>query len=239
MNSMYSTFNVAYLGFIANDTEVGYYTTANKLLLVIMTFFTTVTSVLVPRISNVLSSNTTNGMMQAKELINKAINALLLFVIPLIILVAYFSKSIISIMAGTGYEGAILPLQIMAPLFFLIGYDQIIVLQTLLPLNKDKIILRNSSLAAAVGITANILLVPKFGSIGSAMVLILAEMVVLTTSQYSVKNYLGLSFPYVNLVKNAIIMSPLSLICYGIKVSFILKYSRLLYAVYCASHTFL
>ena len=217
MNSMYSTFNVAYLGFIANDTEVGYYTTANKLLLVIMTFFTTVTSVLVPRISNVLSSNTTNGMMQAKELINKAINALLLFVIPLIILVAYFSKSIISIMAGTGYEGAILPLQIMAPLFFLIGYDQIIVLQTLLPLNKDKIILRNSSLAAAVGITANILLVPKFGSIGSAMVLILAEMVVLTTSQYSVKKYLGLSFPYVNLVKNAIIMSPLSLICYGIK----------------------
>ena len=133
MNSMYSTFNVAYLGFIANDTEVGYYTTANKLLLVIMTFFTTVTSVLVPRISNVLSSNTTNGMMQAKELINKAINALLLFVIPLIILVAYFSKSIISIMAGTGYEGAILPLQIMAPLFFLIGYDQIIVLQTQIP----------------------------------------------------------------------------------------------------------
>lgn len=127
-------------------------------------------------------------MMQAKELINKAINALLLFVIPLIILVVYFSKSIISIMAGTGYEGAILPLQIMAPLFFLIGYDQIIVLQTLLPLNKDKIILRNSSLAAAVGITTNILLVPKFGSIGSAMVLILAEMVVLTTSQYSVKS---------------------------------------------------
>ena len=75
----------------------------------------------------------------------------------------------------------------------------------------------NSSLAAAVGITANVLLVPKFGSIGSAIVLILAEMVVLTTSQYSVKNYLGLSFPYVNLVKNAIIMSPLSLICYGIK----------------------
>ena len=59
------------------------------------------------------------GMMQAKELINKAINALLLFVIPLIILVVYFSKSIISIMAGTGYEGAILPLQNYGTIIFL------------------------------------------------------------------------------------------------------------------------
>lgn len=217
MNSMYSTFNVAYLGFVTNDAEVGYYTTANKLLLVIMTLFTTVTSVLLPRISNVLSSGTTNSMNQAKELINKAINALLLFAVPLIIFVLFFSKTIIAIMAGRGYENAIFLLQIMAPLFFLIGYDQIIVLQTLLPLNKDVIILRNSTMAAVIGIISNVILVHKLGSIGSAIVLILAEMMVLITSQLSVKKILGLSFPLIRIMKNALTMSPLAILFYCTK----------------------
>lgn len=84
MNSMYTTFNVAFLGFSTNDTEVGYYTTANKLLLIIMALFTTFTSVMVPRISNVLSSHSPNNINEAKKLIEKGINALLLLGFPLI-----------------------------------------------------------------------------------------------------------------------------------------------------------
>lgn len=32
LTSMYTSFNVAYLGFVAGETEVGYYTTATKTL---------------------------------------------------------------------------------------------------------------------------------------------------------------------------------------------------------------
>lgn len=214
MNSMYTTLNVAFLGFATNDIEVGYYTTANKLLTVIMTMFTALTSVMVPRVSVALKSNDNS---EAKALIRKAINALMLFAIPLIFFVFHFSQELIYLMSGKGYEGATTPLQIMTPLFFLVGYDQIIVLQTLLPMGKDKDILRNSILAASVGIISNIFLTLNFGKNGSAIVLILAELSVLLSSQFCVTKYLGLKIPFKLIIKHIIGFSPIIIICYVIK----------------------
>ena len=214
MNSMYTTLNVAFLGFATNDIEVGYYTTANKLLTVIMTMFTALTSVMVPRVSVALKSNENS---EAKTLIRKAINALMLFAIPLIFFVFPFSQELIYLMSGKGYEGATTPLQIMTPLFFLVGYDQIIVLQTLLPMGKDKDILRNSILAASVGIISNIFLTLNFGKNGSAIVLILAELSVLLSSQFCVTKYLGLKIPFKLIIKHIIGFSPIIIICYVIK----------------------
>ena len=214
MNSMYTTLNVAFLGFATNDIEVGYYTTANKLLTMIMTMFTALTSVMVPRVSVALKSNDNS---EAKALIRKAINALMLFAIPLIFFVFPFSQELIYLMSGKGYEGATTPLQIMTPLFFLVGYDQIIVLQTLLPMGKDKDILRNSILAASVGIISNIFLTLNFGKNGSAIVLILAELSVLLSSQFCVTKYLGLKIPFKLIIKHIIGFSPIIIICYVIK----------------------
>lgn len=214
MNSMYTTLNVAFLGFATNDIEIGYYTTANKLLTVIMTMFTALTSVMVPRVSVALKSNDNS---EAKALIRKAINALMLFAIPLIFFVFPFSQELIYLMSGKGYEGATTPLQIMTPLFFLVGYDQIIVLQTLLPMGKDKDILRNSILAASVGIISNIFLTLNFGKNGSAIVLILAELSVLLSSQFCVTKYLGLKIPFKLIIKHIIGFSPIIIICYVIK----------------------
>ncbi|MDV3121337.1 flippase [Segatella copri] len=214
MNSMYTTLNVAFLGFATNDIEVGYYTTANKLLTVIMTMFTALTSVMVPRVSVALKSNDNS---EAKALIRKSINALMLFAIPLIFFVFPFSQELIYLMSGKGYEGATTPLQIMTPLFFLVGYDQIIVLQTLLPMGKDKDILRNSILAASVGIISNIFLTLNFGKNGSAIVLILAELSVLLSSQFCVTKYLGLKIPFKLIIKHIIGFSPIIIICYVIK----------------------
>lgn len=214
MNSMYTTLNVAFLGFATNDIEVGYYTTANKLLTVIMTMFTALTSVMVPRVSVALKSNDNS---EAKALIRKAINALMLFAIPLIFFVFPFSQELIYLMSGKGYEGATTPLQIMTPLFFLVGYDQIIVLQTLLPMGKDKDILRNSILAASVGIISNIFLTLNFGKNGSAIVLILAELSVLLSSQFCVTKYLGLKIPFKLIIKHIIGFSPIIIICYVMK----------------------
>lgn len=216
MNSMYTTLNVAYLGFISNDTEVGYYTTANKLLAVIMAMFTTFTSVMVPRISSTLNNNT-NDYTEFIALIQKAIQALLIFAIPLMYFVFSNSGELIQLMAGKGYEGAIIPLQIMAPLFFLIGYDQIIVLQSLLPLGKDHDILRNSIIAAFVGVMANVILTTSLGKIGSSVVLIIAELTVLTTSQICIQKYVNIKFPFEETAKYIILMSPILMISIVVK----------------------
>lgn len=217
MNSMYSTFNVVFLGFETNDVEVGYYTTAYKLLMVIMSTYMSFTSVMVSRISNTLSQQSSDSRTDVKILIQKAMDALMLFSVPLILFVIFYSPELIAIMSGKGYEGAIVPLQIMTPLFFLIGYNQIMVLQTLLPLGKERIILRNATIAAIVGILSNLILTPVYGKIGSSIVLILAELTVLITSQLSVNHYIGIRFPYFRLFKHAILSIPIIFICIAAK----------------------
>lgn len=211
LTSMYTSFNVAYLGFVTNETEVGYYTTATKLYSILLALFTAFTGVLLPRMSSLLSENRLN---EFKELLQKSINILFTFSIPLIIISTIMAPEIIQIIAGKGYEGAIIPMRIVMPLMLIIGYEQIMVIQTLMPLRKDKAILCNSILGAITGILMNILLVSSYKSIGSSIVWITSELVVLSASQYFVYKYIKISFPSKLLIKNILYHIPLAICIY-------------------------
>ena len=56
MTSMYLTFNVMFLGLVSNNTQVGYYTTAHKLYMVVLGFFSAFTNVMLPRMSSLLAN---------------------------------------------------------------------------------------------------------------------------------------------------------------------------------------
>lgn len=211
LTSMYTSFNVAYLGFVTNETEVGYYTTATKLYSILLALFTAFTGVLLPRMSSLLSENRLN---EFKELLQKSINILFTFSIPLIIISTIMAPEIIQIIAGKGYEGAITPMRIVMPIMLIIGYEQIMVIQTLMPLRKDKAILCNSILGAITGILMNILLVSSYKSIGSSIVWITSELVVLSASQYFVYKYIKISFPSKLLIKNILYHIPLAICIY-------------------------
>lgn len=179
LTSMYTSFNVTFLGFATNVTEVGYYTTATKLHGIILAFFTAFTGVMLPRISALVSEN---KIKEVKRLIRKSFSLLFTTCIPLVILSMYFAPDIINLISGKGYEGAITPMRIVMPLVLVIGLEQILIVQLLMPLRKDKAILINSIIGAFVGIVANFILVPKWGAEGSAIVWLLSEIAVLLSA---------------------------------------------------------
>ena len=135
MTSMYTTFNTAYLGFVAGETEVGYYTTANTLYGALLAFFGAFTGVMLPRMSSLIAEGKTDKF---NELLKKSANILFSYSIPFVILFIIYAPEIIWLYAGKGYEGAIIPMQICMPLMIIIGYEQIIITQGLLPLDKNK-----------------------------------------------------------------------------------------------------
>ena len=149
LTSMYTSFNVAYLGFVAGETEVGYYTTATKLYGIILSVFTAFTGVMLPRMSALIAEH---NIDEFKNLLKKSVNLLFGFSIPLISFTMIFAKPIILLLSGKGYDGAITPMQIVMPLILIIGYEQILVIQTLMPLKYDKAILINSIVGACIGI---------------------------------------------------------------------------------------
>ncbi len=192
LTSMYTTFNVAYLGFVAPSSEVGYYTTATKLYSILMAVFTAFTGVMLPRMSSYVSSG---QMDKFKSLLGKSQNALISFSYPVIIYSTVLAPDIIRVLSGAGYEGAVTPMRIVMPLMFIIGYEQILVIQTLMPLKQDRAILVNSILGAMTGLVLNFALVGSLFSTGSAMVWICSEAVVLVAAQFRIKKCIGLEFP--------------------------------------------
>lgn len=210
LTSMYTSFNVAYLGFVSTSTEVGYYTTATKLYTIIIALYTAFTGVMMPRMSSLLSEN---KITEFKLLINKSIGILFSITIPAVILCCIFSPEIIQIISGKGYEGAIVPARIVMPLLFIIGYEQVLVIQILMPLKQDKPIFINSMIGAGVGIILNLLLVSKFASVGSSVVWLASELCILVMAQYFVYRQLRMKFPVHSFLKVIVSYLPALGIC--------------------------
>lgn len=210
MTSMYLTFNVMFLGLVSNNIEVGYYTTAFKLYSVILGLFTAFTNVMLPRMSSLLADG---NKERFQELINKSFSVVCTLCIPLILCSIVLAPDIIYVLSGPGYEGAILPMRIIMPAVLFVGIAQVLAIQILMPMKRDKVLLVASLLGALISLIINIILVNKLQSIGTAIVLVCSEMIVTVLYVFYAK-WNNLVKIHVNFImKNILSALPCVLLC--------------------------
>lgn len=210
MVSMYTTFNVVFLGFVCSDETVGYYYVSTKIYTICIGVLTAFTSVMMPRMSNLLSNN---QFSQFKENIGKSFELVFSFAFPIIVGCVILASPLISLLSGNGYEGAVVPMRIIMPVVMISGLAQIWVIQVLMPLKEDKIILYGAIVGAAVGVALNFLLTGKLGAVGSALVLLLSELAGNSvTLIYALRRKL-FSFPLRNLLRHTVASIPYAVIC--------------------------
>ena len=221
---MYTTFNISILGYISGPTQVGFFTTASKIISIILALFTAFTGVMLPRMSSLLANHEEGQFIL---LLNKSMSALFVFCFPVIMYFMVFSPDVINLIGGKGYEGAIIPLRILIPVIFIVGYEQILIIQALMPLKKARAIFINSCVGAAVGLFFNFILIPLYGSIGTSMAYLLSELSVLCSALYFMHRYTGHRFPYNDFLRHLIYNIPILLICvllnYVCKMNFVMK----------------
>lgn len=174
MISLYTTFNTAYLGAVKGTEEVGYYTTAVKIYTLVMAIYASFTSVMLPRMSALASAGRKDVF---DSMVYKSLNLLFTLCIPLICFSTYFAKDIINIIAGNDFNGAVFPMRLIMGLIIAVGISQIVALQVFVPLKKEKLSTACVSIAACVGVIAAFILVPRYGAVGSAMVLVASELI--------------------------------------------------------------
>lgn len=207
LTSMYGTFNTTWLGIEAGATEVGYFSTALKIYMILLAVFSAFTSVMLPRMGNILKEG---DKEKFNEMLFKSMRALYAFVIPLACFGVIYAADIILFIAGPGYDGAILPMQLCMPLLLLVGYEQIIIIQGLMPLKKDRAILINSICGAATAVLLCILLLGTLKAVGASLVWIGSEIAVTISASIFVKKYIGISFPFGDIFRNLLYYAPLA-----------------------------
>lgn len=184
LTSLYTTFNTVYLGMICSDVQVGYYTTATKIENIILALYSSVTLVLMPRISSLMESGNEEGI---NHVIRFSFGLLFAFAFPCLVFTECFTEGVISLVAGSGYEGAVLPMKIVMPAMLIVGIEQILIVQILMPGRADKQVFINSVLGAICSIVLNLLIVPRLQSIGSSIVWIASEFAVMCSALYFVR----------------------------------------------------
>ena len=213
LTSFYSTMNVIYLGFVQGAEQVGYYTSATKILTIVTALISAFTTVMLPRMSAVL----TDGKLdEFRTYVHNAFRLLFLVGIPGVFLLLTLSPDIVRVISGAGYEGAVVPMRIVAPMLIISGLDQILIMQFMMPRKEDRRILINSAIGAVVGIVLNLALVRTMGAKGSSIVWLCAEMAVCIAAMIAVFGKDKEVFPGKSVLKMVLLYLPLLLVLYGI-----------------------
>jgi len=198
---MYTSFNTVFLGFCSGDREVGYFSTATKLYGIIMGVFSAFTTVMIPRVSELIGAR---EMTKVQSIADKTFSALSKVAFPIIIVSVAYAKDIIRLIAGAGYEGAETPFRIVIFLMIIVGMEQIVISQFLMASSSNKSIFLISSVGASVGLFSNILLTPKFGAIGTSVAWGISEFSVLCVGVVALEKNMHIFVRWKELLLNLI-----------------------------------
>lgn len=213
LTSMYTSFNTMYLGLVAGETEVGYYSVSTRLFSIFIALFTAFTGVMLPRMSSILSEG---KVIEFKSMLSKSVSILFSCAVPIVIFAIIYAKEIVFLLAGHNFEGAIIPLQICMPLLLIIGYEQIIIIQGLMAMDKNSAVLLNSVCGSVVGLILCILLMSHYKSIGASIAWCISELAVLCSASYFINKYINIKFPFYMLIKSVLYYTPMLLIILAI-----------------------
>lgn len=193
LTSLYTTFNTFFLGVTSGDVEVGYFATATKINTLIMSVFTAFTTVMVPKVAEMLQEKKHQELMY---IANNTFCLLMTVAIPIICLCLFCANQIVLLVAGNGYEGAVPVFRIVIGLILIIGIEQVVIQQFLMASNNNKTIFFVSTVGAVIGMIANFVVTPTFGSIGSAIAWFFSELSVMITGLILLNKTMHISLPF-------------------------------------------
>lgn len=173
--TIYTNLDTAMLGFMKGDAEVGYYNAAVRIKSILVSLVTSLGTVLLPRASYYVEHGLKDEFLRITKM---ALHFVWLIATPMMLFFIIFAEEGIFFLSGEAYANAILPMQIIMPTLLFIGMSNILGIQMLVPMGKEKTVLHSEIAGAIVNVIVNALLIPAFGASGAAVGTVIAELVV-------------------------------------------------------------
>lgn len=174
--SIYTVLDKTMLGTFSNNiSEVGYYEQSQKIIKVALTFVTTLSFVMLPRISNKYA----NGDISK---INKYMKDSFCFDwflgVPITIGIMAIAPEFVPWFFGKGYERIIYLLIYSSPIIIFISLSTTIGTQYLVSIEKQNIQTVAVLIGASINVILNCLLINKFNSYGAIIATVVAEFII-------------------------------------------------------------
>jgi O-antigen/teichoic acid export membrane protein len=163
---IYTYLDSVMLGFLADDKAVGLYSAASKITRSVIVVITSLSLVLVPRISFYVRNNLID---EYRKITQKSAHVILFLALPLSVGLYFLAPGIVLIFAGRQFLDAAAAIHIMAPLLVVVGISNFYSLQILYPNGQENKMLIAALCAAAIDVGLNFALIRPFGFRGTAL----------------------------------------------------------------------
>ena len=207
--SLYITLDRTMLGALSSTIDVGIYDQALKFLNILLTIVTSLGSVMLPRVSNLLSSGNQKAVNKLHEMSFLVYN---LVIFPMVAGILIVNKDFVNFFLGKDFQDARYAIAIMVFRMFFIGWTNIMGIQILIPHNKNREFMLSTTIPAFFSIGLNILLIPSLGYIGASIVSVATEGLVWLIQLYFTRSYLK----EIKILPSMLKILAASLVMYGI-----------------------
>jgi PST family polysaccharide transporter len=173
--NLYTTTNVVILGFLQSDTQVGYYTAGWRLITVVQALISLpLSQALFPFIGAAFAGSREKGLEVVRQLF------------PIVTLITFgaaffmwvFGPMAILLFYGEKFAPAISVFRILVFVPIMIGWSNLLGIQTMINLKKDQMFFWITAGGAVLSLGLNVLLVTRLGYIGSAWSWLITELLI-------------------------------------------------------------
>ena len=214
--NIYTNLDNVMLGFMKTDLDVGLYAAAVKVKTILTSLVTSLGAVLLPRLSYYIMEGRKE---EFQALIKKAYNFVIVIAFPLMPFTIFYAKDCLIFLSGNEFIGATLAMQIIAPTIVLIGLSNLLGIQVLTPLNREKQLVYSVVAGAVADLILNMVFIPEMGAAGAALGTLVAEAVVLMVQILYLKDLffkIAKQVQYGKIVLALILASVISIRCSNI-----------------------
>ncbi len=214
--SIYKYLDKIMLGSFSQMDQVGYFEQAEKIIALPVAFIVSLGTVMLPRMTNLLSKKANDKIYQLY--FDRSIAFAIFLSSTLAFGIMGVSNEFVPLFYGRGNEIIILLFYILLPSCIFLGIGNVITTQYLIPQNKDGIYVKSIFCGAIVNVLCNLILIPKLGAVGASFSSLLTEFAVCCYKVY----YTCKRFNILNVIKRNLIYS-----VYGFAVFVILVFINL------------
>lgn len=165
--SIYRAMDKIMLGIMSTNIELGYYHGAENVIRVPMAFVTALGTVMLPRMSNMIARG--ENKKRVEGTFDKSIVFAMFLATSICFGIMAVSREFVPIFYGPGYEKCNFLFYIILPGSMFEAFANVIRTQYLIPRKKDKIYVFSLGIGAAINLIMNLILIPRYDSVGAAI----------------------------------------------------------------------
>ncbi|MBR2290252.1 MAG: flippase [Clostridia bacterium] len=184
-NKVYNLLDTTMLGaIVSNKQETGYYEQSQKVIRLLITIVTSLGVVMIPRVASIYASGDNKKI---NAYIKNSFTFVFFISFPMMFGIASIARDFVPIFFGEGYDKSATLIMIFCPMILLMGIENVIGTQYMLPTKRQKEYTISVLAGVVVNLILNAIFINLWQSVGASIATILSQVVVDSVQIYFVR----------------------------------------------------